>query len=224
LGHGNSALGRADTTVLEPGAGVVFVSDSNVDSRVGRNAIFHAHLRDRLERGGAVIAEPGSSVQLTVVDKATHADGATVYIIAFSRFRTLAGDLPVAPLTPEVSEIHTGTEFAARTLVPVVDDGTHLRVRIPLPFSLPNDPPQGEFTPIPVRTYAPLVRPGDRRRSRPSPSPATSASPSAAAPTSPSAAPTSPAVTGPTSPPVTGPTSPSATESAAAAPSPSPSS
>ncbi len=182
LGHGTSAFGRADTVVLEPGASVVFVSDSNVDSRVGRNESFRAHLKDRLVRGGAVIAEPGATVQLTVVDKATHADGVTVYTIAFSRFRTLAGDLPVAPLNPEVSEIHTGTEFTARTESPVVDDGTHLRVRIPLPFSLSNEPPQGEFTPIPARTYAPLVRPKGADRRHPSPAPSASVAPAAPSP------------------------------------------
>jgi hypothetical protein len=193
LSHGTSALGRADTTVLEPGASVVFVSDSNVDSRVGRNSSFRAHLKERLVRGSVVIAEPGMTVQLTVIDKATHADGVTVYTIAFSRFRTLAGDLPVAPATPEVSEIHVGSEFTARTEAPVVDDGTHLRVRIPLPFALPNDPPQGEFTPIPVRTYAPLIRPkGPDRRHRgpaPSPSPAASASPAPDSSTSPADSP-----------------------------------
>ncbi len=188
LSHGNSAYGRADTTVLEPGASVVFVSDSNVDPRVGRNENFKAHLKDRLVRGNAVIAEPGMSVQLTVIDKATHADGVTVYTIAFSRFRTLAGDLPVVPVTPDVDAIHVGTEFTARTEAPVVDDGSHLRVRIPLPFALSNEPPQPGFTPIPARTYAPLVRPKgpDRRHPAPSPSPAapspTASSPAAATP------------------------------------------
>jgi len=194
--HGNPALARADTTILEPGATVVFVSDSNVDPRVGRNSAFRAHLKDRLVRGAAVIAEPGMSVQLTVVDKTTRPDGTTVYTIAFSRFRTLAGDLPVTPLTSEVTDIHVGSEFTARTDSPVVDDGTRLRVRIPLPFSLSNDPPQGEFTPIPVRTYNPLTRPQGtgRRRPGPSPSPAASASPAAAsAPTTTPSAVTTPA-------------------------------
>jgi len=178
--HGNAALGRADTTILEPGATVIFVSDSNVDSRVGRNSSFRAHLKDRLVHGDVVIAEPGMTVQLTVVDKNMRIDGIPVYTIAFSRFRTLAGDLPVTPVTPEVTEIHPGTEFTARTEATVVDDGSHLRVRIPLPFALSNDPPQGEFTPIPVRTYAPLVRPRGPDRRRPGPSPSPSASPSPA--------------------------------------------
>ncbi len=201
LVHGNPAYARAETTILEPGATVVFVSDSNVDPRVGRNSAFRAHLRDRLVRGAAIIAEPGMTVQLTVVDKSTHADGTTVYTIAFSRFRTLAGDLPVTPVTSEVTDIHVGSEFTARTDSPVVDDGTRLRVRIPLPFSLSNEPPQGEFTPIPVRTYNPLVRPQgtDRRHPRPSPSPATTASPPAATPaTAPPAAASPAAATAPT--------------------------
>ncbi len=169
---------------------MVFVSDSNVDNRVGRNAAFRAHLRDRLVHDGTVIAEPGMTVQLTVVDKSTAADGTTMYTIAFSRFKTLAGDLPVTAIVPEVREIHQGSEFTARTDARVVDDGTHLRVRIPLPFSLSSETPVPGFTPIPVRTYAPLLRPKtpDRRRPAPSPSPA-AASPEPNASAIPSPAP-----------------------------------
>ena len=187
LSHGVSVSARGDTTVLAPGTALTFVSDSTVDGRVAPNSTFRAHLKDRLSSNGVVIAEPGMTVQLVVADKATGADGVTRFTIAFSRFKTLAGDLPVTPAERVVTEIRPGIEFLARTDATVVDDGTHLRVRIPLPFTLSNDTPQGEFTPIPLRTYSPFE--GRPRGGRPTPSPVPTASAIPAASPSPSASP-----------------------------------
>jgi len=166
---------------------VTFVSDSSVDGRVAPNSAFRVHLKERIANNGAIVAEPGMTAQLVVVDKTKDAQGVTHFTIAFSRFRTLAGDLPVAPVERIVSDIHPGIEIAARTDAAVVDDGTHLRVRIPLPFTLSNDLPEPGFTPIPVRTYSPLAgHPPQRTKVTVKPIPSPSPSPSEAATPTPS--------------------------------------
>ena len=188
LRHGDSVAARTDTTILAAGAPVTFVSDSAVDGRVARNATFKVHLKGRLERNGVVIAEPGMPALLVILDKSTGADGVTHFTIGLSRFLTLAGDLPVTPSQSVVTAIHPGLEIPARTDSVVVDDGSHLRVRIPLPFTLSNDLPQGEFTPIPMRTYSPLAgRPEHTKVTvKPIPSPSPSPEPSLPAVPSPS--------------------------------------
>ncbi|GAC1401908.1 MAG: hypothetical protein NVSMB64_00850 [Candidatus Velthaea sp.] len=159
---------------LPLGSPLTFISDETVDARVRPGSEFRAHLKDALSFGTTLVAPANTPVRLIVTQKDIRPDGSTRYTIALIRFTIpAAGDLPVRPLTNIVDAIATGREIAATTLGAVSEVNGKLRIAIPLPFQLSNDTPQGGYTPVPLRTAAPIVphRPPTPPPAAPTPAP-----------------------------------------------------
>ncbi|GAC1533380.1 MAG: hypothetical protein NVS2B17_00950 [Candidatus Velthaea sp.] len=153
---------------------MTFVSDETVDARVRPGSEFRAHLKDTLAFGGTVVAAANTPVRLVVTSTDLHQSGTTRYTIALIRFTiSNAGDLPVRPLRNIVDSIATGLEIPAITLGSVSEIDGKIRIAIPLPFQLSNETPRGGYTPVPLRTAAPLVP------QRPKPSALPAATPAA---------------------------------------------
>lgn len=175
---------------LPIGTPVTIVSDETIDPRVRPGSEFRAHLRDPIELGATLVAIAGTPARLIVTGKDTAQDGSVTYHIAIINLNLgSAGTLPVQPTTPIVQHITTGTAITATTLASVGFDEGKVRVAVPLPFKLSNEPPAAGYTPAPLRTAGPIM---NRRRPTPTPAAAPSSTPSVspAEPTaSPSAAP-----------------------------------
>jgi hypothetical protein len=154
---------------------------------------FRAHLRDPLTLGDTLVATAGTRARLVVTSKDLAKDGSPSYHIAIVGLNLgLAGTLPVRPTTPTVERINAGMAIPATTLAALAFVSGKVRVALPLPFKLSNEPPNGGYTPAPLRTAGPVISNGNsRRHATPSPSPAgppsvpaTSPSPAAPAPNS----------------------------------------
>jgi hypothetical protein len=165
------------------------VADETVDSRVRPGSEFRAHLRDPIELGQTLVATAGTPAHLIVISRERASDGSLRYQIGIIGLNLgLAGELPVKPQTPIVERVAAGMTIPATTLASIGYEQGKVRIAIPLPIKLSNDPPNGGYTPAPLRTAAPILQ---RRRGRPSPSPSPSASaaPGAAASVAPSPGP-----------------------------------
>jgi hypothetical protein len=190
----------AAASSLPIGSALTFVSDETVNARVRPGSEFRAHLRDPLEVANTLVATAGTPARIVVTSKENAKDGTVAYHIAIIGFSLgLAGSLPVRPDAPVVASITTGMIIPATTLAIVGLDGGRVRVAVPLPFNLSNEPPASAYTPAPLRTASPVLN----TRRRPGRSPRPSPAPSDSAPPSPTATPT-PAPTG--SPPAPTPT------------------
>jgi hypothetical protein len=169
--------------VLPIGTPLTIVSDDAVDARVRPGSEFRAHLRDPLTLGDTLVATAGTPARLVVTGKDLAKDGTPSYRIAIVGLNLgLAGTLPVRPDTPTVQHIAAGTAIPATTLAALGFEAGKVRVALPLPFKLSNEPPNGGYTPAPLRTAAPIM---NRRRPTPSPAPSstTPASPATASAT-----------------------------------------
>jgi len=182
------AQSPAATPSLTIGSPITNVSDETVDSRVRPGSEFRAHLRDPLTLGDTLVAPAGTPARLVVTAKEAASGGTPVYHIAIVGLNLgLAGTLPVRPVTPTVDRISVGMDIPATTLAILGIEEGKVRVAVPLPFPLSNEPPNTVYTPAPLRTAAPIINNRNRRRPTPTPSPSPSASPSA--PSSPGPAP-----------------------------------
>jgi len=181
------AQSRAADSSLPIGSPLTIVSDEAVKPGVRPGSEFRAHLRDPIQVGATLVAVAGTPARIIVVSKETGATGAVSYRIAIDDLKLgLAGILPVRPDSPVVDTITAGLEIPAATLATVdVADGK-VRVDVPLPFPLSNEPPASDYTPAPLRTANPaLLQPrGGRRRpgASPSPTPSPSSAPGNASP------------------------------------------
>ena len=150
---------------------------------------FRAHLRDPLELGGTLVATAGTRARLVVTSKDLAKDGTPSYHIAIVGLDLgLAGTLPVRPNTPTVERISAGMAIPATTLATLAFVAGKVRVALPLPFKLSNEPPNGGYTPAPLRTANPIINSRNGRQHAP-PSPSPSAAPSTPPVSAPPAAP-----------------------------------
>ena len=205
------AQSPAAAPVLPIGSTLTIVADETVDARVRPGAEFRAHLRDPLTLGETLVATAGTPARLIVTSKETAKDGLTQYRIAIVGLNLgLAGTLPVRPKTATVDRISAGMAIPATTLAQIDYEFGKIRVAIPLPFKLSNEPPNTGYTPAPLRTAAPIINSNRNNRRRPGASPAPPATPSAgaseapSAPSGPSAVPTGPVFASPTPPQIPG--------------------
>lgn len=175
--------------MLPTGTSLTFVSDATLDPKTVRSGrVFKVHLRDELVLDGTTIAAAGTTAELVVLDRVTETGGKPAIVIAIGKFNVRGGELPLTPVTATIATLELGTLIPTHTMGSVEQIGTRTMIRVPLPFSLPADTPNGAFTPVPARTSGPpVVRPRPVRR--PTPSPAPSPTPSATDPPSPSDAP-----------------------------------
>jgi hypothetical protein len=166
--------------VLPAGTALTFVSDAAVDPKTARaGRVFKVHLLAELTLDGTTIAAAGTLAQLVVLDRVTETGGKPAVVVAIGGFNVRGGGLPVTPVNPTLATIEVGTNIATRTMGSVEQIGTRTIIRVPLPFTLPADAPNGAFTPIPARTNTPgVVRPRAPRRPTPSPKPTPEPSPS----------------------------------------------
>jgi hypothetical protein len=182
------AQSPAAASILPIGSPLTIISDDTVDQRVRPGSEFRAHLRDPLALGNTLVATAGTPARLVVTAKDIAKDGTPSYRIAIVGLNLgLAGTLPVRPNTPTVEHISAGMAIPATTLAALGFEAGKVRVALPLPFKLSNEPPRGGYTPAPLRTAAPII---NRRRPTPSPAASSSASPASStspAPASPSA-------------------------------------
>jgi hypothetical protein len=191
---------------LPVGSPLTIVSDETVDPRVRPGSEFRAHLRDPLALGDTLVATAGTPARLIVTAKDTAKDGTLSYRIAIVGLNLgLAGTLPVRPNMPTVEHIVTGMAIPATTLAVIGFEQGKIRVAVPLPFTLSNEPPNGGYTPAPLRTAGPIL---NRRKPTPSPAPSPSPSPSsspapASSPAPPAASPSAAAPAQPTTSPGT---------------------
>lgn len=154
---------------LPVGTALTIVADETVDPRVRPGSEFRAHLRDPLELGPTLVATAGTAARLIITAKDNAKDGTPRYHIAIVGLHLgLAGTLPVKPEMPIVEQISAGMPIAATTLASVGYEQGKVRVAIPLPFRLSNEPPNGGYTPAPLRTATPAF---NRRKSTPTPLP-----------------------------------------------------
>jgi hypothetical protein len=172
--------------VLPTGTSLTFVSDATVDPKTVRpGRVFKVHLRDELALDGTTIAAAGTVAQLVVLDRVTQTGGKAAIVIAIGNFNVRGGELPLTPVAATVATLESGTLIATRTMGSVEQIGTRTVIRVPLPFSLPADAPNGAFTPVPARTNGPVVRPRPVRRPSPSPTPSPTDTPSPSGASSP---------------------------------------
>jgi hypothetical protein len=165
-------------SVLPIGSPLTIIVDDTVDRRVRPGSEFRAHLRDPLTLGDTLVATAGTPAKLIVTSKDVAKDGTPSYHIAIVGLNLgLAGTLPVRPNAPTVERISAGMAIPATTLAALGYEAGKVRVALPLPFKLSNEPPNGGYTPAPLRTAAPII---NRRRSTPTSAPAPSATTSAA--------------------------------------------
>jgi hypothetical protein len=176
---------------LPIGTPLTIVADETVDSRVRNGSEFRAHLRDPLTLGDTLVAPAGTAAKIVVLGREFGKDGTSIiFRIAIIGLNLgLAGTLPVRPETPTVEHIVLGMAIAVRTLAIVNIDEGKVRVAVPLPFKLSNEPPAAGYTPAPLRTANPILT--TRRRPSRSRSPSPTPMPSATPTSSPSGAPAS---------------------------------
>jgi hypothetical protein len=189
----------AAASSLPIGSPLTIIVDETVSPRVRPGSEFRAHLRDALMLGDTLVATAGTQAHLVVTGKETGRDGMLRYRIAIIDLNLgLAGSLPVKPEAPTVGQIAAGMAIPARTLAIVGFEEGKVRVAVPLPFKLSNEPPAAGYTPAPLRTAGPILN--TRRRPSRSPSPTASPSPSPAlsASPAPSAAPQATSAASPT--------------------------
>jgi len=168
--------GAAD--VLPAGTPLTFVSDASADVKTVRpGSVFKVHLLDELELAGTVLAAPGTSAQLVVLDRIRQPGGVPAIVIAIGAFTIRGGELPVTPVRPNLTALAVGTRIATRTMGSVEASGTHTVIRVPLPFALPADTPNAAFTPVPARTASSRLTPPPRPVRRPTPTPTATPSP-----------------------------------------------
>lgn len=176
------ALAQSDAaSVLPAGTPLTFVSDASADVKTVRpGSVFKVHLLGELDLAGTILAAPGTSAQLVVLDRITQPGGVPAIVIAIGSFTIRGGELPVTPVRPNLTALQVGTTIATRTMGSVEASGTRTVIRVPLPFALPTDAPNAVFTPVPARTASSRLTPPPRRVRRPTPvpSPSPSASPS----------------------------------------------
>ena len=168
--------GTGTAHVLPTGTSLIFVSDATVDPKTVRpGRVFKVHLLAELVLDGTMIAAAGTPAQLVVLDRVTESGGKPAMVIAIGNFNVRGGELPVTPVTATVATLESGGRIATHTMGSIEQIGTRTIIRVPLPFSLPVDPPNGAFTPVPARTNGPgVVRPRPVRRPHPSPAPSAS--------------------------------------------------
>jgi len=165
--------------MLPIGSPLTIVSDDTVDARVRPGSEFRAHLRDPLTLGDTLVATAGTPARIIVTAKDAGKDGNPQYHIAIVGLNLgLAGTLPVRPDQPTLDHLTAGTAIPAKTLAAVGFEEGKIRVAVPLPFKLSNEPPYSGYTPAPLRTAGPIIN-NNRRRpgASPSPSPSPSLSP-----------------------------------------------
>ncbi len=174
------AQSRAAESSLPIGSPITIVSDEAVKPGVRPGSEFRAHLRDPIQVGATLVALAGTPARIIVVAKETSTTGAAGYRIAIDDLKLgLAGILPVRPDSAVVDAITAGLEIPATTLATVAVEDGKVRIDVPLPFPLSNEPPASDYTPAPLRTANPaLLQPRRRRRPGASPSPSPSPSPS----------------------------------------------
>jgi hypothetical protein len=176
----------AATSVLPIGSPLTIISEETVDPRVRPGSEFRAHLRDPLTLGDTLVATAGTRARLVVTSKVLSKDGTPSFHIAVVGLDLgLAGTLPVRPNTPTVEQIKAGMAIPATTLAALAFVAGKVRVALPLPFKLSNEPPNGGYTPAPLRTASPIINNNRNNRRHPTPSPSPSASPSAPAASAP---------------------------------------
>jgi hypothetical protein len=175
------AQSPAAASVLPIGSPLTIICDDTVDGRVRPGSEFRAHLRDPLTLGDTLVATAGTPARIVVTSKDIAKDGTPSYRIAIVGLNLgLAGTLPVRPNTPKIDRVTAGMAIPATTLAALGFEAGKVRVALPLPFKLSNEPPNGGYTPAPLRTASPIINNrGNRRRSTPSPNPSASASPAA---------------------------------------------
>jgi hypothetical protein len=172
------------THVLPAGTPLTFVADDSINTQTVRpGSVFKVHLRGDVVLDGTTIAATGTTARLIVVDRTPRTGSGNTLQIAIEGFRIRGGELPVAPLRPAVDVLVAGTEIPTRTMGTVEQLDGRTVIRVPLPFALPLDVPNGAFTPVPARTAQPRVVPSPRVRT---PTPV----PTAAATATPEPAPT----------------------------------
>ena len=163
--------------MLAAGTPVTFVADDSVNTQTVRpGSTFKIHLRDELVIDGTTVAPAGTAARLIVIDRAPRSGGGNTLQIAIEDFKVRGGELPVAVLQPAVDVIALGTVIHAKTMGTVEQLDGRTVIRVPLPFTLPDDTPNGFYTPLPARTASARTVPPARAR-RPTPSPAPTASP-----------------------------------------------
>jgi hypothetical protein len=175
---------RAATPTLPIGSPLTIVSDETVDPRVRPGSEFRAHLRDAISVGDTLVATAGTAARIIVTAKDTGTGETPTYRIAIVGLNLgLAGTLPVRPNAPTVERITAGMDIPATTLATIGIEAGKVRVAVPLPFTLSNEPPNTIYTPAPLRTAAPIINNRNgRRRPTPAPSPSASASPQSDSP------------------------------------------
>jgi hypothetical protein len=178
------AQSRAAESSLPIGTPIAIVSDETVKPGVRPGSQFRAHLRDPIELGTTLVAPAGTAAHLIVVSTETGIGGTPAYRIAIVDLNLgLAGILPVRPQSPIVAAIVAGMTIPASTLAAIALEAGKVRVEVPLPFPLSNEPPAANYTPAPLRTANPSFnQPRSRRRSGPSPSPSPTTAPGVPAP------------------------------------------
>ncbi len=169
------AVTSASTLAMK--TAITLVLDEAIDparDRPGRAV--KAHLRDGLSVGATELAPPGTIVRLRVEGlrrKPVTTEG--VEDVATDGIPILGGSLPVRAVAP-IGASATGATLVMVTLATVdASDPAHIQIQIPLPVRLSTDRPYGEFTPIPLKTPTPVIRP----TARPSPTPVPTATPAA---------------------------------------------
>ena len=163
--------------MLPAGTPLTFVADDTINTQTVRpGSAFKVHLRGDVVLDGTTIAANGTTARLVVIDRTPRTGGGNTLQIAIEGFKVRGGELPVALLQPSVEALAAGTAIGTKTMGTVEQIDGRTVIRVPLPFALPADVPNGFFTPVPARTAAPRVVPLPRVRT-PTPLPTTAATP-----------------------------------------------
>jgi hypothetical protein len=130
-----------------------------------------------LRLDSTLVAAAGTPVRIVIMgrDAANPADvRLRIDIKAFNP--NDIGAIPIRLDQPIVDHIAPGTVLTGTTLGAISLVDGRARLAIPIPFVLSTDPPNGAYTPSPLRTVAP-PQPRHRPSPSPTPSPAASATP-----------------------------------------------
>lgn len=158
---------------MPSGTRLDFVADDTINVETVRTGgRFRAHLAQPLTLEGTQLAPAGATAHVFVTDKVMRPDGSHAIDIALGDFRLKAGELPIAPLTPTVSEFVPGTVVSAVTQGSIERMGDRIVIRVPVPMPLSTLAPNPAYTAYPAVTPAPIV-PGPRRGATPTPLPTT---------------------------------------------------
>ena len=187
------AQASSSAHVLPSGTPLDFIADDTINiESVRPGGQYKVHLVKDLILDGTPLASAGTSARLVVTAKTKTASGTSLRI-ALDNFKLKAGELPVAPIVPDVSVMVAGTDIAARTIGLVERTPDRIVIRVPVPFALSTDKPSSFFTPLPARTQGPIVPPSPRPRRGATPAPdatpITSSDPDVIVTASPDAAP-----------------------------------